>query len=269
MTHGIIRTGAGGTAADARSQIGANIILPAGGPWIIHGLYGQVAKISTIPDQGAGGIIELNSVAGDLEPNPAPANFPLIGPCVSESANAAISAQPLQIWPVNYTAPGKSSLQLLYTQDQAITTASIVIAGILFGEEVPVPRPSPFCATIAAEFASATEQNFGTITLSENASRLVGIIADLNKADAATAGEAIAATVRLASDSMTLQPAQYPCNRIFNASDGTAVGQASTPLSQIIPLDIPVIGGAIITVFGTTTVSVTGNASIRVFLFYE
>ena len=269
MTHGITRTGAGATGAAARTQIGADIILPAGGPWIIHGLFGQVAKISTVPNEGAGGIIEMLSVAGDLEPNPAPANFPLIGPSASESANAAISAQPLQIWPVAYTAPGKSTLRLFYVQDQAITTASIVVAGILFGEEVPVDRPAPFCVTIAAEFASSVEQNFGTITLSENATRIVGILADLNKADVPTAGEAIAATVRLASDSMTLQPAQYPCNRIFNASDGTAVGQSSTPMSQIIPLDIPVIGGAIVTIFGTTTVSVTGNASIRVFIFYE
>lgn len=269
MTKGIIRTGAGGTTAAARTQIGANITLPAGGPFIIHGLFGQVAKITTVPNEGAGGIIEILSVAGDLEPNPAPADFPLIGPAVSESANAAISAQPLQIWPVNYTAPGKSQIQLFYTQDQAITTASQVIAGILFGTEVPVVRPAPFCATIAAEFASATEQNLGTITLSENATRIVGIIADLNKADAATAGQVIAATIRLASDSMTLQPAQYPCNRIFNASDGTAVGQAATPMTQIIPLDIPVIGGAIITVFATTTASVTGNASVRVFIFYE
>lgn len=269
MTHGIVRTGQGGTTAAARTQIGADIILPAGGPWIISGFYGQLAKITTVPDEGAGGFIEMFASSGDLQPQPAPANFPLIGPSISESVNVAVSAQPLQIWPVNYTAPGKATIQLFYTQDQAITTGSRIITGIIFGEEVPVKRPSPFCATIASEFASGTEQNFGTITLSENASRIVGILADLNKADAATVAQECAATVRLASDSMTLQPAQFPCNRAFNASDGTAVGQSATPFSEIIPLDIPVIGGAIITVFATTTRSVTGNASLRVFLFYE
>lgn len=269
MTHGIIRTGTGATGAAARTQIGADITLPAGGPFIIHGLFGQVARVTTVPNEGAGGIIELLSVAGDLEPNPAPANFPLIGPQVSEAANASISALPLNIWPVRYNAPGKSQLRLLYTQDQAITTASVVIAGILFGTEMPVTLPAPFCASVNAQFASATEQNLGTITLSENATRIVGILADLNKADVPTAGEAIAATVRLDSDSIKLQPAEFPCNRIFNASDGTPAGQTSTPMSQIIPLDIPAIGGAIITVFATTTVSVTGNASVRVFIFYE
>lgn len=269
MTHGIIRTGTGGTGAGARTQIGSNITLPAGGPFTIHGIFGQVAKVDTVPNEGTGGIIEIVSLAGDLEPNPAPATFPLIGAPVSESANAPISANPLQIWPVPYTAPGKSQIQLFYTNDQAISTGSIVVAGLLFGDEVPVARPAPFCASVNAQFASTDEQNLGTITLSENATRIVGILADLNKADAATAGEAIAATIRLDSDSIKLQPAAFPCNRIFNASDGTAVGASATPQSNIIPLDIPAVGGAIITVFGTTTVSVTGNASLRVFLFYE
>lgn len=269
MTHGIIRTATGGTGAGARTAIGANITLPAGGPWIIHGLWGQVAKVTTIPDQGTGGILELTSVQGDVEPNPAPANFPLIGACVSESANSAISANPLQIWDVNYTAPGKAQLRLFYTNDQAITSGSQVLGGLLFGNEIPVKRPAPFCASILSQFAATAENDFGTITLSENATRIVGILADVNKADAATGAEAIAATIRLSSDSIIFQPGEYPCNRVFNASDGTAAGQASTPLSQIIPVDIPAVGGAIITVFGTSTQSVTGNISIRVFIFYE
>lgn len=269
MTHGIIRTAAGGTGAGDRTAIGALITLPAGGPFIIHGLWGQVAKRTAVPNEGSGGILELVSVQGDLEPNPAPANFPMIGACTSESANAAISAQPLQVWPVRYTAPGKAQLRLYYTNDQAITTGSRVLAGILFGNEIPVPTPAPFCASILNQWAATAEANFGTITLSEGATRIVGILADCNKADAPTAAEEIAATVRLSSDSVVFQPGEFPCNRAFNSSDGTAVGNATTPMSNIIPLDIPVVGGAIITVYGTSTISVTGNISVRVSIFYE
>lgn len=268
-TKAIVRTGTGGTAAAARTQIGANITLPAGGPFIIFGLYGQVAMKTATTNEGTGGILEVNSVAGDLEPNPAPAKFPLIGSPLLDDSNAGITALPLNIWPVRWNAPGKSQLQLLYTNDQAITTASQLVAGILFGEEIPVPINSPFCDSVQGAFASATEQTLGTITLSENASRITGILCDLNKVDVLVPGEVVAATVRLNSDSMKLQPAEFPCNRIFNSSDGTSAGGTATPMSDIIPLDIPVVGGAIIDVFATSTISVSNNASVRVFLFYE
>lgn len=269
MTHGIIRTATGGTTAATRTQIGNDITLPADGPWIIHGLWGQVVKRSTVPNEGTGGVLEIVSVQGDIEPNPAPALFPLVGSCVSESAAAAISAVPLNIWPVNYTAPGRATLQLFYTNDQAITTASEVLVGILFGTDIPAEPRGTFCASIQAEHASTLENNMGTITLSQNATKIVGIMADCNKADVPTAGEEIAATIRLSSDSINFQPGEFPCNRAFNASDGTAVGQATTPMTPFIPVDIPVVGGAIITVFDTSTISVTGNISVRVFLLYE
>lgn len=258
-----------GTVIDTRTQIGPDITLPADGPWIIYGIWGQVVKRTTVPDEGTGGIIELISLQGDIEPNPAPSAFPMVGSCVSESAAAAISAVPLNIWPVNYTAPGRASLQLFYTNDQAITTGSRALGGILFGNEIPGPTRGTFCASIVSQHASASENNMGTITLSQNATRIVGILADCNKADAATAGEEIAATIRLSSDSINFQPGEYPCNRAFNASDGTAVGQATTPMSSFIPVDIPVVGGAIITIFDTSTISVTGNISVRVFILYE
>ncbi len=269
MDHGIIRTGLGATTVDSTTQIGSDIVLPADGPWIIHGLWGQVVKRTTVPDEGTGGFLLLESLQGDITPNPAPARFPLVGACVSESAAAAISPVPLNIWPVNYTAPGRATLSLSYFNDQAITTASRVLVGILFGTAIPETPRGTFCASIQTDHAATAELNMGTITLSQNANRIVGIMADCNKADAATAGEEIAATIRLSSDSIDFQPGEYPCNRAFNASDGTAVGQAATPMSSFIPVDIPVVGGAIITVFNTSTISVTGNISVRVFILYE
>lgn len=262
-------TGSGGTAAGATTQIGNNITLPAGGPWTIFGLWGMAAKATTVPNEGAGGALIVNSFSGDISPDPAPGNYPLIGPCASEAANAAISANPLNIWEVNWQAMGKAVVQLSYLNQLAITTASAVAGGIIFGDTVPERRPLVFCDGVRASFASTAEQSIGTVTLSEKATRIVGIFADLNKGDAPTAGQAILGTIRLGSSDVKLPPSQYPMNRCFNASDGTAAGQSSTPQSQFIPVDIPVIGGARIDCFATTTISVTGNADVQIYIAYE
>lgn len=268
-THALAVTGTGGTAALAQTQIGADITLPAGGPWVIHHIWGQVAKIATVPNEGTGGALVVRSLSGDIQPDPAPGSYPMIGCQVSESANANIAPVPLNLYPVNWTGAGKAVIRLDYLQQLAITTGSITAGGIIFGDSIPVANPLVFCDSVRSSFASATEQSIGTITLSERATRIVGILADLNKGDAPTAGEAIVATIRLDSADVMLPPAVYPCNRAFNASDGTAVGAAGTPRSDFIPVDIPVVGGARVNVFATTTASVTGNADIQVFLAYE
>lgn len=268
-TYAIARTGTGGTAALATTQIGANLTLPAGGPWIIHNIWGQVAKRTTVPNEGTGGVLLLNSVSGDINPDPAPGQWPLVGACVSESANCNLAPVPLNLWDTVLNGAGKAQLSLSYINQLAITTASRVACGIIFGDTIPERRRAPFCAYVQDSFASASEQQIGSITLAEKATRITGFMAVLNKGDAATAAEECMATIRLGSQDVKLPPSQYPCNMAFNASDGTAVGQAGMPQSQFIPVDIPVIGGAVIDVFATTTISVTGNADVSVYLAYE
>ncbi len=268
-THALATTGAGSTSAATKVKIGSTLTMPAGGPWIIHKLWGQVVRSTTIPDQGTGGILHVDALTGDLTPDPAPGKYPLVGSPIAESANSAISAVPLNLLDVAWQASGKAQIDLSYTGLLAVTTASIVGAGIIFGDSIPVKTPLTFCDAVNSSFASASEQSIGTITLAEKATRIVGIFADLNKGDAATAGEAILATIRLDSADMKLPPAQYPCNRAFNASDGTPVGQSAVAMSNFIPVDIPVVGGARVDVFATTTISVTGNADVSVYLAYE
>ena len=268
-THALAVQGPGSTGARDITQIGSNITLPAGGPWTIFGLWGQVVRSTTSPDQGTGGELIFNSVSGDLTPDPAPGKYPLIGSPIAESANTALSAVPLNIWPVNWQASGKAVISLSYRQQLAITTASEVAAGIIFGDAVPTMQPLQFVDSVQSSFASASEQTIGTITLAEKATRIVGILADLNKGEASTTAEEVMATIRLASNDIKMPPSQYPCNRAFNASDGTAVGQSAVAQSQFIPVDIPVVGGSIISVLATTSISVTGNADIAVYIAYE
>jgi hypothetical protein len=268
-THALVAVGTGGTAAAAKTLIGSALTLPAGGPWIIFGLWGQVVKSTTVPDEGTGGQLIISAASGDITPDPAPGKWPMIGAPVSESANCSIHAMPLQIWPVLFEASGKAVVELYYLNQLAITTGSPVQAGIIFGDRIPDPVRAPFCDGVYSSFASSTEQSIGTITLAEKAKRIVGILAELNKGDAATTAEYVIGYVRLASDDVKLPPAQYPCCFCFNAGDGTIEGESATPYAQFIPVDIPVEGGARISVYGKTPISVTGNCDMRVYLAYE
>lgn len=268
-THAIARQGPGTTTALGETQIGADITLPAGGPWTIFGLWGQVVKATSVAAEGTGGILKVATLSGDLTPDPAPGKYPLPGNPAACSANFGLAAVPLLMYPVRWEAAGKAVLKLSYIQQLACTHASEVACGILFGSEVPEPRPLVFCDGVQTSFASATQQTVGTITLAEKATRIVGIFADLNHGDAVTVAEECMATIELASDDVALPPSQYPCMRAFDGADGTVEGAAGMPKMDFIPVDIPVVGGARIICYATTSISVTGNAEVSVYLAYE
>lgn len=268
-THAFAVQGPGGAAAGAITQIGANITLPAGGPWIIFGLWAQVVKATATVAEGTGGHLIVNALSGDLTPDPAPGRYPLIGNCAGVSAAASAAQVPLNIWPVNWSAAGKSVISLSYHNHLPTSVAEEVAAGIIFGDAIPEKRPLLFCDGVRSAFAAATEQTIGTITLSEKATRIVGILADVNHGDAWTAVEEVLATIRLASDDIKMPPAEFPCNRAFDAALGTLAGQTSAPQSQFIPVDIPVEGGARIACYATSSIAVTGNCEISIYLAYE
>lgn len=268
-THAIARQGPGTTAALAKTQIGEDITLPAGGPWTIFGLWGQVVKATSVASEGCGGQLIVETLSGDLDPDPAPGKYPLIGNPQASAAHHSMAAVPLNIWPVNWQASGKAVISLSYKQQLDITTPSEVACGILFGKEIPEKRPLVFCDCVFAAFASASEQSIGKITLAEKATRIVGILADLNHGDALTVAQETLATIRLSSDDVKMPPAQYPCNRAFDSGDGTVEGETACPRSDFISLDIPITGGARIDVYATTSISVTGNAEVLVYIAYE
>jgi len=268
-THAFAVQGPGGTAAGAITQIGGNITLPAGGPWIIFGLWAQVVKATATVAEGTGGHLLVNSLSGDLTPDPAPGRYPLVGNCAGVSAVSQPAQVPLNIWPVNWSAAGKSVISLSYHNQLATTVAQEIAAGIIFGDAIPEKRPLTFCDGVRAAFAATTEQTIGTITLSEKATRIVGILADVNHGDAWTAVEEVMATIRLASDDVKMPPCQFPCIRAFDAGLGVIAGASSVPQGQFIPLDIPVEGGARIVCYATSSIAVTANCEVSIYIAYE
>jgi hypothetical protein len=268
-THGQLVTGVGGTAAESITQIGADITLPAGGPWLIHGLWALIAADTAIQSEAVNGAIRLSSVAGDLTPDPAPGIYPAIGTPSAQSANFNTGNSPLNIWPVRWTAAGKAIVSLSYINDSGNTTGPIVATGILFGDSIPEVKPLVFCDRVAASLTLNTEATIGTITIAEKATRIVGIMATANKDGVTTVDQGMIATVRLDSADIKMPPAQFPTSHAFSAADGTNAGQSSIGQAQFIPLDIPVIGGSRIQCFGTLINAVTAGFDVQVFLAYE
>lgn len=267
-THGLITTGTGGTAAEAKTQIGSNLTMPAGGPWEIQYIWGQVARSAGVANEGTGGHLIIDALSGDLDPDPAPGKYPMMGSAVQSSANAQVGVMPLNLWRVSWQAAGKAVISLSYQNQLAITAAPNVAAGVIFGDEPPADAPLVFCDGVYESFAATAETSIGTITLSEKATRIVGLLAVLQKGDAVTVDEEILATVRLTSDDVSLAPAQFPCCFAYNPADGTPAGNPSMPQAQFIPMNIPVPGGGRVQAYATTTGSVTGNADVRVYLAY-
>lgn len=268
-THAIARQGAGGTAAAATTQIGADIELPAGGPWTIFGLWMQAVKDTAAAAESLAGNLVIDSHSGDITPDPAPGTFPLPGLCSQTGANCGMATQPLTIWPVNWSGAGKAVLRLSYYQQLAQAVGAQVACGILFGEEVPEARPMVFCDGVRGAQIAAADTAVGTITLSTRASRITGIFADITVDGALTIDEAFIGIVRLGSADIPLPPAQYPLARAYSACDGTPVGQIDAPRFSFIPVDIPVVGGARIDTYIDLGLAVTVAATVGIYLAYE
>ncbi len=268
-THAQARTGTAATAANSVTQIGADIILPAGGPWLIHGLWAMAGQAVAVTAEAVGGAIVVNSVSGDITPDPAPGRWPCFGVNARMSANFGIHAIPLMIWPVDWTASGKAQLSLSFLNDGGNATAPTVATGIIYGTSRPARVAHPFSDRVSATLTAGTEATIGTITLAEKATKITGIMATMMKDGAVSADEIMMGTIRLASDDIKMPPAVFPFSHAFSAADGTPVGGTGTPMAQIIPVDMPVEGGARIDCFGTLINSVTAGVEAQVFIMYE
>lgn len=268
-THAIARQGTGGTGAASTTQIGTDIELPAGGPWTIFGAWMQVVQDTCAAAESLAGSLVVDSLSGDITPDPSPGTFPVPGLCSTAGANSGMCTVPLTIWPVNWSGAGKGVISLSYYNQLAITTAPQVACGLIFGEEIPEQRPIIFCDGVRGTQTAAAETAVGTITLSTRASRITGIFADITVDGAWTADEAFIGIVRLASADVPMPPAQYPMMRAYSAGDGTPVGAWHNPRFSFIPVDIPVVGGARIDTYIDLGLAVTNAATVGIYLAYE
>lgn len=266
-THSLIIAAAGQTAAGEQTL--GTLTLPADGPWIIHDIFGQIVSATATAAEATGGYMRFDAASGDVTPNPAPSKWPVI--CNGSSLGATIdqSGCALQRFPVLWTAPGRATINCVFNNTVAATVAPQIVMGILFGKSVPEPKRFLFCDTVRTTTNSAADTSVGTITLSEKATRITGIGGVLINDGVLTAAEELIGFFRLASDDIDLVPAQYPFPMAFSAGLGALIMNAPFIPSGLIPVDIPVIGGARINCFVDLNTAVTTAAEVQVYIAYE
>ena len=266
-THGMC-AGLVGQAAAGEKTI-ATLTLPADGPWILHHVWAQVVAATQTAAESVGGYVKIESVAGDLEPNPAPAKYPIFAQGSLLGATARQVACPLQMYPIHFDAPGKAQLKLIFGSDLGDTVAPQVVTGIMFGKSVPEEKPLQFCDSVRASITVGTDTTVGTITLSERSTRITSICGILIQNGVITANEELLGFWRMASDDINLIPAQFPFQAAYNGGLGALIGPADIPPFKFIPVDIPVPSGARVNLFCDLNTAVTNAADVHIFLAYE
>lgn len=269
MTHATTRLGTLVGTANVFTPIGLDITLPAGGPFIISQVF--VNAIMQIPreDEGISGRLRLTSLQGDLEPNPAPALYPLTGINAIAGATIPVIESSTMFYPVNWTAAGKSTLRLEGALDEDNTGNVSLATGIIFGDEIPAKVPMLFTDRLSANKPGSGESPIGSITLSQRATKITGVLGIFSKATALTAQQANIGFFTLTSASNKIQPADFPMTNAHSGMLGSAAGAAAPNRYDYIPVDIPIENGAIIDIAVTTFLASTAGVEVAVYLAYE
>ena len=266
-THGMVVAGAGPTAAEDKT-IG-QITLPAGGPWTIFSLWTLIAAATATAGESFGGHFRINAASGDVSPNPAPSRFPtgMVGSQLGALNN--IVACPLQIFDVDYQAEGKAVIDMIYNEASNVTVATQVVLGIIFGKTRPSAAPIKFSDRIRAAIKSGSDSSIGTLTLPEGATKITGICCVAVQDGVLTAGEELIGFMRLSSDDVKFPPAQYPINAAYSAGLGATISVGNMQPVKIIPVNIPIPGGARVDAYLDLNTALTNEAEVELFLTFE
>lgn len=269
-THAMVVTGAGPTAADTDQIIsGAAVTLPAGGPWKIFQVWGQGVLATATAGEKQGSHFRLNAATGDLDPNPSPSRFPI--PAIGSFLGAVhdVSQCPLKLWDVAYTAPGKSSIEMIVQESTAVTVAAQYAVGIIFGKTRPVLKPFQFIDRASNQVTSAADTSIGTITLAERGKMITAVCGLLTQDGVLTTAEELIGFFRLASDDVKLPPMQLPFSAVYGAGLGATIANPNYSAPVWIPVNIPIEGGARIDCFVDLNTAVTNLADVEIFIAYE
>jgi len=266
-THGMVAASAGGIVA-GDTTVGS-IVLPAGGPWIIHGLWGMAVPQTATAAEFIGGHIRLSPSSGDLTPDPAPSRFPVPALGSFLGATHDVMHVPLNVYPVTFEASGKAAVDLIYGQDIACTVAPLLLAGIMFGKTIPVPTRDTFMDRVRTTVTVNTDSSVGTVTLAEKATRITKIAGILSQDGVLVTGEELLGFFRLDSDDIKMSPSQYPFSACFGAGIGALIPNSLAQVPHFIDVNIPVVGGARIDAFVKLTTAVTNPANVAIYIGYE
>lgn len=266
-THSNVVQAAGATTV-AETLIG-QITLPARGePWIIHDISGQVVQAVADVALATGGLIRMESTSGDITPDPGPSRWPVFSQGSHLGATVGANSCPLHRYDIELLGAGKGVINLNSINSIAQTTAPRYTAGIAYGPAIPAQYRAKFCDRVRATQATVVRTQLGTITLSEKASKIVGIYGSLKQSGVLVTAEELTGFFDLSSDDVDLTPSQWMFNEVSGAGIGALIQGAPATMPQVHNVDIPVKGGARIDVFVTLGVAVTNPANVDVFILY-
>jgi len=245
------------------------INLPGIGPWVIHHIWGQMLPEDTIDFSRIDSRFYLQPKTSDLKPYPTPSFFPFPAIGSYHGAPNWTPSSPLKLNSVRWVAPGKTELNFYINTQSAITANFKTAIGIIYSPSPPFPTPASFSAYVTGDVVDTTENQIGTITLSQSAKKITGIIATISHVGAAAPTVQILGHIRLDSADFQLTPAQFPCNNAFGIPTNAQTSGVEQGSLLTIPLDIPVKSGARIDVFVTSLVAPPASNRFDVYLQYE
>ncbi len=269
MTHSMIVTGAGSTGAG--DTVIGTIELPSNpnGNWLIHRVFGQVVRATATAAEAVGGDFRLNPAQGELTPQPAPSRFPLFGSSSFLGSVADVPTCPLQFYETNWQATGQARIELIYNNAIAATVGAQVVLGVQFSDERPAMIPTKFVDRVRTTISAAGDTSVGTVALSQNATRIVGIGGVLSQDGVLVTAEELIGFFRLGSDDVKIVPAQFPFNDAYGAGLSTTIASGQASKFNFMPVDIPVPNGARIDTFVDLNTAVTNGADVEIFIAYE
>lgn len=268
-THAMAVAGAGSAAAGEAIISGAGIVLPAGGPYTIFQIWGNMVQATAAAAEAYGDYMRLEAASGDLTPNPQPSRFPIgqVGSSLGATIDAALC--PTTIHDVEYEAAGKATLNLIMNTATVLAVAPQCVMGIIFGKTRPKMVPLKFVDRVRAQVTAAALTAVGTITISEKASKIVAVCGILAQDNVLTAGEECLGFFSLASDDVKLPPAQFPFEAAYSAGLGALVNNSAKAVPLWIPVEIPVTGGARIDCSVDLNTALTNAAEVQIFVAFE
>lgn len=266
-THSSIVTGVG--SIPAGDILIGQITLPAGGPWLIHDVFGQIVSVTPTAAESMGGHFRFDPASGDLSPDPSPSRFPVFESGSSLGATIDRGQCPLNVFPVAWEGAGKAVINCIYHQAIACTVAGQVVLGMMYGRARPEPKPMLFSDVARAAVAVTADTAIATITLSQKASRITGVCGILSQDGVLVTVESLTGFYRLASEDVKLPPMQLPFNNVYGGGLGALIQGGNQGRISYIPVDIPVPSGARINAFVDLNIAVTNATDVEIFLAYE
>lgn len=269
FSHGLV-TSAATVATVVETQVGATQELPTNPPgWMIMEFMAQVVRQTALAAESIGGQFRLRSPSGDVTPAPEPSNFPAFETGSLLGAIADVSTCPLFRYPLDLRGAGKADIDFLSTNGIASTTAPIWTIGIHFAPALIVPKRPQHCRVVRATQAAIARTQIGTITLSEVATEIVGIMGVLSQDGVLVTAQELVGFFDLESEDIDIVPSQWLFNEAFGAGLGAQIasGQHTLPMPHWV--SIPVPSGARIDCFVNLTTAVTNPADVEIFIFYR